>query len=87
MYSSLLTCFILLSIAYASFAANPRTPIDVPFGRNYVPTWAYDHIKYLNAGSEIQLYLDKYTGMLFYFILKSSNEIYFFLFYFLSYIN
>lgn len=40
----------------------PRTPIAVPFGRNYVPTWAFDHIKYYNGGSEIQLALDKYTG-------------------------
>lgn len=63
MGSSLWICLILLSLASASFAANPRTPIDVPFGRNYVPTWAFDHIKYLNGGSEIQLHLDKYTGM------------------------
>ncbi|CAL5185513.1 unnamed protein product [Lathyrus oleraceus] len=62
-FSYLLTCLILLSsLSYISFAANPRTPIDVPFGRNYVPTWAYDHIKYLNGGSQIQLTLDKYTG-------------------------
>ncbi|KAJ6393280.1 hypothetical protein OIU77_022703 [Salix suchowensis] len=39
-----------------------RKPVDVPFGRNYVPTWAFDHIKYFNGGSEIQLHLDKYTG-------------------------
>lgn len=64
MGSSLWTCLVLLlSLASVSSAANPRSPIDVPFGRNYVPTWAYDHIKYLNGGSEIQLYLDKYTGM------------------------
>ncbi len=42
--------------------APPRKPVDVPFGRNYMPTWAFDHIKYFNAGSEIQLNLDKYTG-------------------------
>jgi len=36
--------------------------VDVQFGRNYVPTWAFDHIKYFNGGSEIQLHLDKYTG-------------------------
>ena len=41
---------------------SPRQPIAVPFGRNYVPTWAFDHIKYYNGGSEIQLFLDKYTG-------------------------
>lgn len=43
--------------------ATPRKPIDVPFGRNYVPTWAFDHIKYFNGGNEIQLHLDKSTGM------------------------
>ncbi|KAF5746350.1 xyloglucan endotransglycosylase [Tripterygium wilfordii] len=42
--------------------APPRRPVDVPFGRNYMPTWAFDHIKYFNGGSEIQLQLDKYTA-------------------------
>ena len=46
----------------ATMATAPRKPVDVPFGRNYVPTWAFDHIKYFNGGSEIQLHLDKYTG-------------------------
>ncbi|KAF9613268.1 hypothetical protein IFM89_006767 [Coptis chinensis] len=27
----------------------------------YVPTWAFDHIKYFNGGNEIQLLVDKYT--------------------------
>ncbi|KAL5079145.1 hypothetical protein RYX36_007566, partial [Vicia faba] len=74
-FSYLLTCLILLSsLSYVSFAANPRTPIDVPFGRNYVPTWAYDHIKYLNGGSQIQLTLDKYTaGTVTAFYLSSQN--------------
>ncbi|EHA8589310.1 Xyloglucan endotransglucosylase/hydrolase [Cocos nucifera] len=43
-------------------AAPPRRPINVPFQKNYVPTWAGDHIKYYNGGNEIQLCLDKYTG-------------------------
>ncbi|KAG0457895.1 hypothetical protein HPP92_022750 [Vanilla planifolia] len=30
--------------------------------KNYVPTWAADHIKYFNGGNEVQLYLDKFTG-------------------------
>ncbi|KAI3696409.1 hypothetical protein L1987_79423 [Smallanthus sonchifolius] len=42
--------------------AAPKKPVPVPFGKNYVPTWAFDHIKYLNGGSHIQLSLDKYTG-------------------------
>ncbi|TKY46226.1 Xyloglucan endotransglucosylase/hydrolase protein A [Spatholobus suberectus] len=74
MGSSLCTFLILLLLASASFAANPRTPIDVPFGRNYVPTWAFDHIKYFNGGSEIQLHLDKYTaGTVTAFYLSSTN--------------
>lgn len=43
-------------------AIPPRKAIDVPFGRNYVPTWAFDHQKQINGGSELQLILDKYTG-------------------------
>lgn len=49
-------------MASGAMGAAPRRPVAVPFGRNYVPTWAFDHIKYYNGGSEIQLYLDKYTG-------------------------
>ncbi|KAG5101005.1 hypothetical protein AAZX31_16G042500 [Glycine max] len=55
-------CVILASLASAALCANPRRPVDVQFGRNYVPTWAFDHIKYFNGGSDIQLHLDKYTG-------------------------
>ena len=43
-------------------AAAPRKPVDVPFQRNYVPTWAADHIRYVDGGREVQLYLDKSTG-------------------------
>ncbi|KAK4836437.1 hypothetical protein QYF36_023124 [Acer negundo] len=52
----------LLLIVSVTMATPPRKPVDVPFGRNYLPTWAFDHIKYFNGGSEIQLLLDKYTG-------------------------
>jgi len=63
MGSSLWTvCLIFASLASAAVCAVPRRPVDVQFGRNYVPTWAFDHIKYFNGGSEIQLHLDKYTG-------------------------
>ncbi|KAK6160517.1 hypothetical protein DH2020_003898 [Rehmannia glutinosa] len=44
-----------------AMAAAPKA-VDVPFGRNYMPTWAFDHIKYYNGCSEIQLFLDNYTG-------------------------
>lgn len=43
-------------------AATPRRAIDVPFQKNYVPTWAFDHISYFNGGDEVQLCLDKSTG-------------------------
>lgn len=46
-----------------TMGAVPRKPVDVSFGRNYVPTWAFDHIKYFKGGSEIELLLDKYTGI------------------------
>ncbi|KAK5783190.1 hypothetical protein PVK06_037698 [Gossypium arboreum] len=52
----------VLFMASGTIAAPPRKPVDVPFSRNYMPTWAFDHIKYFNGGSEIQLHLDKYTG-------------------------
>ncbi|KAK7336206.1 hypothetical protein VNO77_16740 [Canavalia gladiata] len=55
-------CLILASLGSVVLCATPRRPVDVPFGRNYIPTWAFDHIKYFNGGSEIQLLLDKYTG-------------------------
>ncbi|GAA0187576.1 hydrolase [Lithospermum erythrorhizon] len=57
---SILVC--ILCIVSAANAAVPKKAADVPFGKNYVPTWAFDHIKYFNGGSEIQLNLDNYTG-------------------------
>lgn len=56
-------CFLVLSsVAATSLAATPRRPIDVPFQKNYVPTWAFDHIKPYGGGNEVHLYLDKNTG-------------------------
>ncbi|KAK8607103.1 hypothetical protein V6N13_052849 [Hibiscus sabdariffa] len=52
----------VLFMASGTMGIPPRRPVAVPFGRNYVPTWAFDHIKYYNGGSQIELYLDKYTG-------------------------
>ncbi|KAG6529298.1 probable xyloglucan endotransglucosylase/hydrolase protein B [Zingiber officinale] len=60
-----LCCILLisfLSVLTTTTAAPPRKPIDVPFQKNYVPTWAFDHIKYFNGGNDIQLYLDRNTG-------------------------
>lgn len=54
---------LLMATSTIVMAIPPRKAIDVPFGRNYVPTWAFDHQKQFNGGSELQLILDKYTGM------------------------
>lgn len=56
-----------LSLTFLVFSsgvscATPKKPVNVLFDRNYVPTWAFDHIKYFNGGSEIKLHLDNYTG-------------------------
>lgn len=53
---------VLLLAAMAAMAASPPKPVDVPFQKNYVPSWASDHIKYINGGNEAQLSLDKWTG-------------------------
>ncbi|KAF5725602.1 hypothetical protein HS088_TW23G00327 [Tripterygium wilfordii] len=60
--SSWILCLCFLSLISATLSALPNKPVDVPFARNYAPTWAFDHIKYFNGGSEINLMLDKYTG-------------------------
>nr|ACK36946.1 xyloglucan endotransglycosylase [Annona cherimola] len=58
----LLLCVSSLFFPIVIMGAQPRKPIDVPFQRNYMPTWAFDHIKYFNGGNEVHLTLDKYTG-------------------------
>ncbi|KAK1259359.1 putative xyloglucan endotransglucosylase/hydrolase protein 5 [Acorus gramineus] len=60
---TILRCLCLFFLSSSlSMAAPPKRAIDVPFQKNYVPTWANDHIKHINGGNEIQLSLDKYTG-------------------------
>ncbi|KAF3435342.1 hypothetical protein FNV43_RR22429 [Rhamnella rubrinervis] len=62
--ASLMCTLVCLSFLFSASGVNgaaPRKPIDVPFGRNYAPTWPFNHIKYYNGGSEIQLFSDKYT--------------------------
>ena len=51
----------------------PRKCIDVPFNRNYVPTWVFNHIKSYNGGFEIQLILDKCTRTITAFYPSSQN--------------
>ncbi|XP_010259646.1 PREDICTED: probable xyloglucan endotransglucosylase/hydrolase protein [Nelumbo nucifera] len=58
--------FVSLMLSYGSFGyvfcALPRKPVDVPFQKNYVTTWAADHIRYIHGGSRVQLVLDKHSG-------------------------
>lgn len=61
-YTSILYLCLLGLFFEPSIGSTLRKPIDVPFHRNYVPSWAAEHIKYLNGGNEAQLYLDKYSG-------------------------
>ncbi|OVA14872.1 Glycoside hydrolase [Macleaya cordata] len=53
---------ILYVLSESVAGALPKKPVDVPFQKNYVPTWSSDHIKYFNGGSNVQLVLDKYSG-------------------------
>ncbi|CAN1333934.1 Xyloglucan endotransglucosylase protein 34 [Linum perenne] len=57
-----LLLLLTLFLAGGTTAAPPKKAVNVPFGRNYAPTWAFDHIKQFNGGNEIQLHLDNYTG-------------------------
>ncbi|CAI0445062.1 unnamed protein product, partial [Linum tenue] len=60
---TMLPLFLLLATVFTgAMAAAPKKPVNIPFGRNYAPTRAFDHIKYYNGGNDIQLVLDKYTG-------------------------
>ncbi|OVA17323.1 Glycoside hydrolase [Macleaya cordata] len=61
-YYCMCLIFLFLASSSGTMAAAPKAAVDVPFSRNYVPTWAFDHIKYFNGGNEIQLSLDNYTG-------------------------
>ncbi|KAL5983812.1 Xyloglucan endotransglucosylase protein 2 [Asimina triloba] len=45
-----------------TMGAAPKKAVDVPFQKNYVPTWASDHIKHVKGGSRVHLLLDKYSG-------------------------
>lgn len=53
---------ILLYLSILAIGAQPRKPVDVPFQRNYVPSWSADHIKYIKGGSSVDLVLDKISG-------------------------
>ncbi|GJN25443.1 hypothetical protein PR202_gb13270 [Eleusine coracana subsp. coracana] len=60
--AAVVALLLLVAAAGGARAAAPRKPVDVPFQKNYVPTWAEDHIRYVDGGREVQLVLDKTTG-------------------------
>ncbi|RZC68601.1 hypothetical protein C5167_031839 [Papaver somniferum] len=55
----LVCCFSVIGM---SMGATPPKAMNVPFSKNYMPTWSPDHIKYFNGGKDIQLHLDNWTG-------------------------
>uniref|UniRef100_A0ACD5X907 Uncharacterized protein n=1 Tax=Avena sativa TaxID=4498 RepID=A0ACD5X907_AVESA len=59
---ALLAVVVAVVLLRGAAATPPHKPVDVQFEKNYVPTWAEDHIHYLNGGWEVQLSLDKSTG-------------------------
>ncbi|CAI0539387.1 unnamed protein product [Linum tenue] len=69
-----LMLLLLATALTGAMGAAPKKPVNVPFGRNYAPTWAFDHIKYFNGGNDIQLVLDKYTGPIRFWQLSSQNS-------------
>ncbi|XP_059652411.1 probable xyloglucan endotransglucosylase/hydrolase protein isoform X2 [Cornus florida] len=58
----LFVCVVLIELSILVIGGIPRKPVDVPFQKNYMPTWASEHIKYINGGSSVELLLDKYSG-------------------------
>ncbi|CAH9087336.1 unnamed protein product [Cuscuta europaea] len=58
----LLGLVFISHLLLAVHCAVPRKPVDVPFSKNYVPTWAADHIKYFNGGQTVDLILDRNSG-------------------------
>lgn len=68
-YIMILAGMMMIMSAGMGMGATPRKAMNEPFARNYVPTWALDHIKDFNAGSEIHLYLDNRTGIRIYIAL------------------
>ncbi|XP_058083732.1 xyloglucan endotransglucosylase protein 2-like [Magnolia sinica] len=58
----LFICMVMYGVYGLTMGAPPKKPVDVQFQKNYMPTWASDHIKYINGGSQVRLVLDKYSG-------------------------
>ncbi|XP_059313180.1 probable xyloglucan endotransglucosylase/hydrolase protein [Lycium ferocissimum] len=60
--NGLLFSIVLINLSLLGFCGYPRRPVDVPFWKNYEPSWASHHIKYLNGGSTADLVLDRSSG-------------------------
>ncbi|KAF3652814.1 putative xyloglucan endotransglucosylase/hydrolase 1 [Capsicum chacoense] len=58
----LLFSIVLINLSLVGFCGYPRKPVDVPFWKNYEPSWASHHIKFLNGGSAADLILDRSSG-------------------------
>ncbi|OIT22607.1 PREDICTED: probable xyloglucan endotransglucosylase/hydrolase protein [Nicotiana attenuata] len=58
----LLFSIVLINLSLLGLCGYPRKPVDVPFWKNYEPSWASHHIKYLNGGSTVDLVLDRSSG-------------------------
>eukprot|EP01018_Ginkgo_biloba_P009113 Gb_08938 [translate_table: standard] len=56
--------FIPLFLVFipCAMGGQPRKPVNVPFQKNYSPSWASDHIKLLDGGNRAELLLDKSSG-------------------------
>ncbi|XP_015062203.1 probable xyloglucan endotransglucosylase/hydrolase 1 [Solanum pennellii] len=53
---------VLINLSLVVFCGYPRRPVDVPFWKNYEPSWASHHIKFLNGGTTTDLILDRSSG-------------------------
>ncbi|KAH0726856.1 probable xyloglucan endotransglucosylase/hydrolase 1 [Solanum tuberosum] len=53
---------VLINLSLVGFCGYPRRPVDVPFWKNYEPSWASHHIKFLNGGATTDLILDRSSG-------------------------
>lgn len=58
--------FELISIIICVLMCFAMSPIDAldDFNQNYYPLWGQNHITFLNHSTEVQLFLDKSSGII-----------------------